>query len=469
MSSQGESFDLVVVGGGTGGYVAAIRASQLGLRVAVIERAKLGGTCLHWGCIPTKALLESSEIYSLVKRADEFGVKATQPGFDYAKILSRKDAIVSRLYSGIQLLMKKNKITVIPGTAQLLSSTSIKVTQDSGEEIEVTATDVILATGSAPRSIPGLEVDGQRILNSDHMVVLPEVPKSLIIVGAGAIGAEFASLFNDLGTEVTLVEVMPHILPLEDEELGRELERIYKHRGINVRTGAKVIPDTLKLHKSSVDIQVETGGQRETLSGERMLVAVGRGGVVDGLGLEKLGVRIERGYVAVDPKMSTGIPHLYAIGDLIGGMLLAHVAMAEGILAVETIAGEETTALDYSRVPRCTYTRPEVGSMGLSESEAAAKGHQVKIGRFPFRANGRALITGEPDGFAKVITDADSGEILGVHILGPRATELIMEPSLAKFLGATAWEVGNSIHAHPTLSEAIGEAALAVDGHAIHI
>lgn len=469
MSNQSESFDLAVLGGGTGGYVAAIRASQLGMHVAIIEQDKLGGTCLHRGCIPTKALLESAEVYSLATHGEEYGVKVSKAQLDYAQMLKRKDSVVGRLHSGIQYLMKKNKITVVEGRGQLVSPATIKVSQANGQETEIQAKDVILATGSEPRGLPGLDIDGEGVLSSDNIVELTTPLSSIIIVGGGAIGAEFASFYSDIGTQVTMVEVMPHILPLEDQEIGRELEKVFKQRGIQVLTEAKLLPETRTMRDGKVEVQVESGGKRETLSGERLLLAVGRKGLVDGLELAKLGVEVERGYIKVDKNMNTGVPHLYAIGDLIGGMLLAHVAMAEGILAVETIAGKEPEPLDYNRIPRGTYCRPQVGSIGLSEEEAKSKGHQVKVGRFPFRANGRALIAGQPDGLAKVVADAESGEVLGVHILGPQATELIMEPALARFLEATAWELGSSIHAHPTLAEAIGEAALAVDGQAIHI
>ncbi len=469
MSSQGETFDLAIVGGGTGGYVAAIRASQLGMRVAVIEKDKLGGTCLHRGCIPTKALLESAKVYSLVRRGEEYGVRTSEVQLDYPRMLSRKDAIVGRLHTGVQYLMKKNKITVIEGRGQFVSPTTISVVQNDGQERQVEAKDVILATGSEPRGLPGLDIDGECILSSDHIIGLTQAPESLIIVGGGAIGSEFASFFNDIGTNVTIVEVMPHILPLEDAEIGRELEKVFKQRGIQVMTEAKLLSETMARKNGKIEINVQTGGEKATLSGDRMLLAVGRRGLVESLGLEKLQVQMERGYVKVDQSMSTSVPHLYAIGDVIGGMLLAHVAMAEGFVAVETIAGKKPEPLNYDRVPRVTYCRPEVGSIGLSEDEAKSKGHQVKVGRFPFRANGRAMIAGEPEGLVKIVADAESDEILGVHILGPEATELIMEPSLAKFLEATAWELGSSIHAHPTLAEAIGEAALAVDGQAIHI
>jgi dihydrolipoamide dehydrogenase len=470
VKNPGERFDLAVVGGGTGGYVAAIRAAQLGLKVALIERDKLGGTCLHRGCIPTKALLESAEVLNLVSRAQEYGILAEKPRFDYTRILRRKDSIVSRLHSGIEYLMKKNQITVIKGQGRLLSPTTVAVTpSEGGEGQEVIAQDLILATGSKPKDIPGLEIDGDHIITSDHLLGLTQVPGSLIIVGAGAVGAEFASLFNSLGSEVALVEMLPTIVPLEDREIGEELARQFARRGIKVLTGARVLPDTLRLSPGGVEIEVEKEGQRQTLRGERLLLAVGREGCVEGLGLEGLQVQVERGYVKVNENMATGEPHLYAIGDLIGGLLLAHVAMAEGIVAVESIAGQEVIPLDYNRVPRCTYCQPQIASLGLSEEAASAQGYKVKVGRFPFRANGRALIRGEADGFAKVVTDAESGEVLGVHILGPQATELIAEPALAKLMESTAWEIGASIHAHPTLAEVIGEASLAVDGRAIHI
>ena len=468
MSNQGDTFDLAILGGGTGGYVAAIRASQLGLRVALVEKDKLGGACLHRGCIPTKALLQSAEVFSLARRGQEYGVICDSPRLDYAQVLRRKDAIVSRLHTGIEFLMKKNKISVFKGQGRLLSPSRVAVHGSDGNELELEAADVILATGSSPNAVPGLPFDGDRIINSDDALVLEEVPSSVVILGAGAVGVEFATLYNRLGAEVTLL-ARRRVLPLEDREVSDELTRILVRRGMKVFGGVKVLTETFKRQGNGVELEIESQGEKHRVAGERLLVAAGRSGNVESLGLEGLPVQIEKGFVKIDGSMGAGVPHLYAIGDLIGGMLLAHVAMAEGILAVETIAGEAPDPLDYNRVPRGIYCEPQVGSLGLSEEQAQAQGYAVSVGRFPFRANGRALIWGEAEGFAKVVADKKTQAILGVHILGPQATELIMEPALAKFLDSTAWEMGKSIHAHPTLFEVVGEASLAVEGKAIHI
>ncbi|MDO8688583.1 MAG: dihydrolipoyl dehydrogenase [Dehalococcoidia bacterium] len=468
MTSQKETFDLIIVGGGTGGYVAAIRAAQLGMRVAVIEKEKMGGACLHRGCIPTKALLESAEVYSLARRSEEFGVTWSDVKLDYSRTLKRKDAIVARLHAGVEFLIKKNKITAFKGRGRLLSPTKVAVLGDDGSEIELEAADTVLATGSVPNSVPGLGFDGTSVINSDHAVRMGEVPSSVIILGAGAIGVEFATLYNKLGAEVTLL-ARRRVLPLEDLEVSEEIARLFTRKGIKVLAGIKVLSETFRKEGDTIHLSVQGKEETYDATGQKLLIAAGRSGEVDGLGLDALPVKMEGGFVKVDRSMRTGVPHLYAIGDLIGGMLLAHVAMHEGIMAVETIAGEEPDPLDYNRVPRGTYCQPQVGSVGLSEQDAVAQGHKVKIGKFPFRANGRALIAGEADGFVKVVADAEKDEILGVHILGPQATELIMEPALAKYLGATAWEMGSSIHAHPTLAEVLREAALAVDGKAIHI
>ncbi len=468
MSSQNETFDLIIVGGGTGGYVSAIRAAQLGMRVALIEKEKLGGACLHRGCIPTKALLESAEVYSLARHGEEFGITSSGVKLDYSRTLKRKDAIVARLHAGVEFLIKKNKITAFKGRGRLLSPTKVAVVGDDGSELELEAADVVLATGSVPTPVPGRGFDGESLINSDHAVRMGEVPSSVIILGAGAIGVEFATLYNKLGAEVTLL-ARRRVLPLEDLEVSEEITRVFIRKGIKVLAGIKVLSETFRKEGDTIHLSVQGKEETYDATGQKLLVAAGRSGEVDGLGLDALPVKLEGGFVKVDRSMRTGVPHLYAIGDLIGGMLLAHVAMHEGIVAVETIAGEEPDPLDYNRVPRGTYCQPQVGSVGLSEQDAVAQGHKVKIGKFPFRANGRALIAGEADGFVKVVADAEKDDILGVHILGPQATELIMEPALAKYLGATAWEMGSSIHAHPTLAEVLREAALAVDGKAIHI
>ena len=462
-------YDVAILGGGTGGYVAAIRGAQLGLKVALIEEDKVGGTCLHRGCIPTKALLESAEVLSLVRRGPEFGIEAQEPHFDYGQMLSRKQQIVDQLHKGVEGLLRNNKVVVQRGTGKFLSPTQIQVTPEKGPASVLEAKHAIIATGSAPKSLPGLEIDGETILSSDHILALESPPKSLLIIGAGAIGVEFASLFTDLGSQVTLVEALPNLVPLEDRDVGLELARRFRARGIQMFIGAKVLLETFRRTEQGMTIEVEAGGQRQKLSAEKLLLAVGRAGRVEGLGIEGMKVQIERGYVKVDSAMRTGEPDLYAIGDVIGGLLLAHVAAAEGHVAVEAIAGEQVRPLDYNRVPRCTYCRPQIASMGLSEQEAIAQGFKLKTGRFPFAANGRALIYGEPGGFCKVVADAESGELLGVHIIGHQATELIAEAALGRFLEATPLELGLSIHAHPTLAEAVAEAALDAERRAIHI
>lgn len=469
MIKEEDRFDVVVVGGGTGGYVTAIRAAQRGLKVALIEQEKVGGTCLHRGCIPTKALLQSAEVYSLLRQAQDFGVGAENLRLDYPQVLRRKERIVSQLHKGVEYLLKKNGVTVVRGKGKLLSSNNVVVHNGEGER-ELQAANVILATGSRAKSLPGLVIDGDRVITSDHAVEMDTLPRSIVIVGAGAVGMEFASLYNALGVEVALVEWLPAVLPLEDGEVSRELATIFQKRGIKILTGARLLTESLRKHKGGVEVEVEIGkgGSNEKVKGERLLVAVGREGRVEDLGLEGLNVEVNKGFIKVDGNMRTGVPNVYAIGDVIGGLLLAHVAAAEGIRAVEDIVGGEKVELDYDRVPRCTYCSPQVASLGLSEDEARSRGFSVKVGRFPFRASGKALIQGESQGFAKVVADSTTGELLGVHLLGPHVTELIAEAALAKLLEATAWEIGSSIHAHPTLAEALGEAALAVEGLAIH-
>ncbi len=461
-------FDVVILGGGTGGYVAAIRGAQLGLNVALIEMEKMGGTCLHRGCIPTKALLESAEVLELTRRSAEFGVHTTAPTFDYGAIQNRKQQIVSQLQTGVEGLLKQNTVTTFSGKGEFLSATKLQVTPAQGAPSTVDAKHVIISTGSAPKSLPGIPIDGDAVITSDEALVLDKPPASLIVVGAGAVGVEFASLFQDLGTEVTLVEALPTLVPLEDRDIGLELERRFTVRGIKTLKGSTVLTDSFKKTKGGVSIDVESAGKQETLSAEKLLMAVGRGGLVDGMGLDKIKVEMDRGYVKVNPLMQTGEPNVYAIGDVNGGMLLAHVAAAEGELAVEAIAGEEVRPLDYNRVPRGTYCRPQVASLGLSEAQAKEQGYDVRTGRFPFMANGRALIYGEPNGFCKVVADAGTGELLGVFIIGHNATELVAEAALGRFLEATSSEIGLSIHAHPTLSEVVKEAALDVERRAIH-
>lgn len=462
-----ERFDAAIIGGGSGGYVAAIRGGQLGLKVAVIEKDKVGGTCLHLGCIPTKSFLETAGLLARIRRGQEYGVTAENPALDYPQLLKRTDRIVTQLTRGVEFLLEKNKVTLIRGEARFKSPSSLAVRTGDGQERTLTAENVIIATGSSPKALPDLPFDGKRVINSDHARHLPAVPRSIAIVGAGAVGVEFASIFNDFGAEVTLIELLPALVPLEDNEISIELARVYNRRGIRSLTGARV--GKVDVGKDGVTLAVSQNGKQETLRAEVLLVAVGRAGNTSGIGLQGLSVATEGGYIQVDHQQRTAEPGIYAIGDVVGGYLLAHKAMAQGIVAMESIAGQEVEPVEPQRVPRATYCRPEIASVGLSEKEARDRGFAVKVGRFPFRANARALIDGEAEGFAKVVGDERSGEILGVHIIGPHATELIAEPTLAKLLESTPWEVGTNIHPHPTLSEVIGEASLDVEGRAIHI
>jgi dihydrolipoamide dehydrogenase len=465
---NGDRFDVVVVGGGPGGYPAAIRASQLGLKVAIVEKYKMGGTCLHWGCIPTKVILESAEVYHLATNGQQYGVSAKEVTLDYGQVSQRRVKVLSQNEKGTEYLMKKNNVTLYKGEAKFTSPTtlSIQMADGSGTK-EVIATDFIIATGSVPKSLPGLNVDGNRVINSDTAVTMPEVPNSVVILGAGAIGMEFASGWKDLGADVTIVEVLPRVLPLEDPEVSDEMGRLFSRRGIKVMAGTKVVIESVRPFADHVELEVEKDGARQKLSADRLLVATGRAPVSTNLGLEALGVKIERGFIQVDGQMKTNVPHLYAIGDVVGGLMLAHKAKAEGILAAEAIAGQNPHPIDFNRIPRCTYTRPQVGSIGMSEEEAKNKGHQPKVGKFPFRVNAMANILGEADGFAKIVSDAETQEILGVHLVGPRVTELIYGPALARLLESTTEELALNIYPHPTLSEALGEASLAIEGATI--
>ena len=469
-------YDVVVVGAGTGGYVAAIRAAQLGLKVAVVERQKaLGGTCLIWGCIPTKALLEHAHALKVAQAAKEWGltgVDGGKVGIDMPSVHARKDKMITGLTGGIEMLFKKNKIDWIKGTATLSGGKGVEVTLHEGGTQKITATkELVIATGSAPRSVPGIEVDRKRIIFSDEAIHLPYVPKSIAIMGSGAVGVEFASIFKSYGSEVTIIELMPKLVPAEDEAVSTELERIFKKRGIKTFTGTKVT--AARATAAGVDITMDRGGKAESLSVELLLVATGRGPVTEGLGVEKLGLKMDRGYVVVDSLFHTNVPGISAIGDVItmGGphYQLAHVSSMEGILLAERIAGHEVSAINYDHVPRCTYCDPEIGSVGMTEAQAKAAGHDVKIGTFPFRALGRARMDGETDGFVKIVAEKKYDEVLGVHIIGPRATELIAEAVLALRLECTVEELVKTIHAHPTMSEAVGEAAHAAHGAAIHI
>jgi dihydrolipoamide dehydrogenase len=470
-------YDVVVVGAGTGGYVAAIRAAQLGLKVAVVEKQKaLGGTCLIWGCIPTKALLEHAHALKVAQSAKEWGltgVDGAGVGIDMVAVHARKDKMVSGLTGGIEMLFKKNKIEWLKGTARLTGKQGVEVTLHDGTKQTLTANkEIIVATGSTPRSVPGIEVDRKNIIFSDEAIHLPYVPKTIAIMGSGAVGVEFASIFKSYGSEVTVIELLPRLVPGEDEAVSAELERTFKKRGIKVLTGSKVT--SAKSGAKGVDLEVQgADGKSQKLSYDLLLVATGRGPVTEGLGAEAVGLKMDRGYVVVDSLFKTSVPGISAIGDVItmGGphYQLAHVSSMEGILLAERIAGHTVQPINYDHVPRCTYTEPEIGSVGLTEAQAKEQGHDVRVGSFPFRALARARMAGETDGFVKIVADKKYDEILGVHIIGPRATELIAEAVMALRMEVTVEELIKTIHAHPTMSEAVGEAAHAAHGAAIHL
>ncbi|PLT27867.1 dihydrolipoyl dehydrogenase [Peribacillus deserti] len=470
-----QEYDLVILGGGTGGYVAAIRAAQLGLKTAIVEKGKLGGTCLHRGCIPSKALLRSAEVFSTAKKSEEYGVTTGEVGLNFLNVQKRKDKIVDQLHKGVQFLMKKGKIDVFEGIGRILGPSifspmpgTISVEMNSGEENEMLIPkNVIIATGSRPRSLPGLEIDGHLVMTSDEALQMTELPKSIVIVGGGVIGIEWASMLVDFGVEVTVIEYADRILPTEDKEVSKEMERLLKKRGVKFVTGAKVLPETLQ-KTEKVNISAEIKNETKVFEAEKILVSVGRMANTEGIGLQNTDIQTEKGYILTNSFYQTKESHIYAIGDVIGGLQLAHVASHEGITAVEHIAGKNPGPIDYTTISKCIYSSPEAASVGLTEEEAKEKGFKIKTGKFPFKVIGKALVYGESDGFVKIIADEETDDLLGVHMIGPHVTDMISEAGLAKVLDATPWEIGHTIHPHPTLSEAIGEAAQAVDGLAIH-
>jgi dihydrolipoamide dehydrogenase len=470
-----QEYDLVILGGGTGGYVAAIRASQLGLKTAIVEKGKLGGTCLHKGCIPSKALLRSAEVFATAKKSEEFGVTTGEVGVDFSKVQERKEKIVGQLHKGVQHLMKQGKIDVYEGLGRILGPSifspmpgTISVEMNNGEDNEMLIPkNVIVATGSRPRTLPGLEADGKYIMTSDEALAMEELPKSIIIVGGGVIGIEWASMLADFGTEVTVIEYADRIVPTEDKEVSREMQRAMKKKGVKIVTGAKVLPETLQTG-NGVTVRAEVKNDSKEFQAEKLLVSVGRQANVEGIGLDNTEIQLEKGFIQTNEVFQTKESHIYAIGDVIGGLQLAHVASHEGIVAVEHIANLDPHPIDYTLVSKCIYSSPEAASVGLTEDEAVEKGFEVKTGKFSFKAIGKALVYGESDGFVKIVADKKTNDILGVHMIGPHVTDMISEAGLAKVLDATPWEVAHTIHPHPTLSEAIGEAALAVDGKAIH-
>ncbi|CAN5481775.1 MAG: dihydrolipoyl dehydrogenase [Rubrobacteraceae bacterium] len=495
-----EQFDLVVIGGGNGGYIPAIRASQLGMSVAIIEKREgghLGGTCLNLGCIPTKALLQTAHMLHDARNGEEFGVKTGGVEFDYPAAAKRREKVVGQLRQGVQGLMKKNKVTVYNGTGSFVEPKKIKVEPNDGSEtVELEAKNVLISTGSAVGTLPGLEFDGDKVISSDDIVTEnDEYPESVIILGSGAVGVEFASMYDDFGTDVTVVELLDRIVPSEDPEISAELAKTFDKRGIRCLTGVKADPDTLEKTDSGVKIKVsdagggekeeaegeggsyggedipagEADGDGETLEAETLLVAVGRKTVTEDLNLDVTNVELtEKGVIEVDEFYRTGEDGVYAAGDVVGGYWLAHAAGHEGIVAVEHMAGEEPMPLDQNLVPRVTFCRPEVASFGLTQEQAEDEGYEVRVGKFPFRAIGKALIEGEPDGFVKVVADEETDLILGMHAIGPKVTDLIAEGVFAKMVEGTPEEIGMTVHAHPSLAEVMAEAAMATDGHAIH-
>ncbi|HEX6711719.1 MAG TPA: dihydrolipoyl dehydrogenase [Rubrobacter sp.] len=469
-----DKFDLVVIGGGNGGYIPAIRASQLGMKVALIDKREgghLGGTCLNVGCIPTKALLQTAHLLHDARNGADFGVKVGEVEFDYPQAAKRREQVVNQLRKGVQGLMKKNKVTVYNGVGSFVEPKKIKVETADGEE-ELETENVLISTGSAVSTLPGLEFDGERVISSDDIVNNDEsYPNSVIVLGSGAVGVEFASMYNDFGAEVTVVELLDRIVPLEDPEISAALEKEFEGRGMRVLTSTKADPESLEKTDSGVKITVAGGDDgEETLEAEALLVAIGRRTVTEDLNLDVTSVELDdRGIIQVDGYGRTGEDGVYAAGDVIGGYWLAHAAGHEGIIAVEHMAGENPMPMNQDLVPRVTFCRPEVASFGLSKTQAEEQGYEVKESKFPFRAIGKALIEGEPNGFFKIVADAETDLILGMHAIGPKVTDLITEGVFAKLVEGTPEELAMTIHPHPSLAEIVGESAMAVEGHPIHI
>ncbi|PRX38164.1 dihydrolipoamide dehydrogenase [Meinhardsimonia xiamenensis] len=461
-----KSFDVVVIGAGPGGYVAAIRAAQLGLKVAIVEREHMGGICLNWGCIPTKALLRSAEVFHLMHRAKEFGLKAENIGFDLDAVVKRSRAVAKQLNAGVGHLMKKNKVTVVMGEATLAGKGRVSVKTDKGSE-ELTAPHIILATGARARELPGLEADGDLVWTYKHALQPPRMPKKLLVIGSGAIGIEFASFYNTLGADVTVVEVMERILPVEDAEISAFAKKSFVKQGMTILEGATV--KKLDRGKGQVTAHVEKGGKTETLTVDTVISAVGIVGNVEGLGLEALGVKIDRTHVVVDEFCRTGVEGLYAIGDIAGPPWLAHKASHEGVMVAEMIAGQKVHPIKPGSIPGCTYCHPQIASVGLTEAQAKEAGHEVRVGRFPFIGNGKAIAMGDAEGMIKTVFDAKTGELLGAHMVGPEVTEMIQGYVIGKTLETTEAELIETVFPHPTISEAMHEAVLDAFGRVIHI
>ncbi|GAB4500984.1 MAG: dihydrolipoyl dehydrogenase [Anaerolineales bacterium] len=464
-----ETFDVVVLGAGPGGYVAAIRAAQLGLKTAIVDKQWLGGVCLNVGCIPSKALLKNAEVaHTLRERGKEFGFSFENLKLDYSAAVKRSRQVSERLVKGIGFLMKKNNISVFMGNGKLTSPTTLAVTDKDGKVAELSAKNIIVATG-ASSAVPGAwKVDGEKVVTYWEAILQEKQPKSVVVIGSGAIGVEFSTVWNSYGVDVTIVEMLPRIVPLEDEEISAELEKAFKKRGIKILAGHKV--EAVEATEGGVRVTVSANGETKVLEAEQALVAIGFRPNSRGIGLEEIGVKIsERGFVEIDDKMQTSVPGVYAIGDVTGKLMLAHVGSAMGILAAEAIAGQETQPLNYEMMPRATYCQPQIASFGLTEAQAKERGHVVKIGRFPFQANGKALGLGDYAGWVKLVMDEKYGEILGASMIGPEVTELLPELTLAQMMELTPAEISRNVHAHPTISEALMEAAHSAEGRAIHV
>jgi dihydrolipoamide dehydrogenase len=461
-----ERYDLVVIGAGPGGYIAAIRAAQLGLKTAVVEKDRPGGVCLNWGCIPSKALLTSAELYENLKESERHGIKVHGLSVDYAQVIKRSREVADRLAKGVEFLLKKNHVPLIAGTGRLESKNRVVLDTPGKGTQQVEAERILIATGSKERTLPGLEVDGKQILTSYEALVDTEMPDAILIIGGGAVGVEFAYIYSAFGCRVTVVEMEKQLLPGVDIEVARELEKAFKKKGIEVLTGTKY--HSVEKFPGRVELVLDSGGDLKRRTANKVLVAVGRTPLSAGLGLEALGVELHRGYIKVDERMRTTCETVYAIGDINGPPLLAHAASEEGIVAVECMVGKREKGIDHSHIPACVYAQPEVAVMGLTEEQAKEKGYEVKVGKFPFMASGKAIAAGHEEGFVKLVVDQEYGEILGCHIIGHGATDLIAEIGLARTLEATTTEVAGTVHAHPTMSEAIMEAALNAEGRGIN-
>ncbi|MGE5278796.1 MAG: dihydrolipoyl dehydrogenase [Acidobacteriota bacterium] len=467
--AETKTYDVAIIGSGPGGYVAAIRAAQLGMSALIVERdSRLGGVCTLRGCIPTKALLHTADLLEQARHGSDVGVAARDVRLDLAGAMKHKDKVVRQSTNGITYLMKKNRVDVVNGFGRIAGVGRVSVSGPDGAETAYQAKNILVATGSAPRSLPGIEIDHKTILSSDSMLELAEIPKSLLVIGSGAVGVEFASMYSRFGSKVTILEILPRIVPIEDEDISRELAASFKRQGMTVYVDARV--ERVTRTEAGVEVLARTSAEKtETMRAEKVLLAVGRKPLSEGIGLEGAGVATERGYIKVDPYLRTNVPGIYAIGDVVPTPWLAHVASAEGVVAVEHMAGKETMPLNYDQVPGCTYCSPEVASIGLTEAKARERGFDVAVGKFPFTAVGKARVVNETAGFVKIVAEKKYDEVLGVHIVGPAATELIAEAGAAMRLEATSEDLVRTIHAHPTLSEAIHEASEAVSGHSIHI